>query len=502
MNIATPHSTLALSTSAPPLVWDDIDVEALQMPGRYAPALSNLDMPPAVARAVNGLSSTFGVPRAFMLVALIVATLGLVGSRMVIRIGAHVEAAVAFGLLVGASGSRKTSAARVAVDIIEDIDAKERLAHRGWRAGASDLAVQFHLDAHLKAFKKRVQDNVDAGNDEIIPIPDYLAKHAEGRQPEPTLIETRVTAAALLDALAESLSGVFLWFDEVAPLFSRGGGSELRANLLRSFDAKALTDRTRARGSRKIKTSAASLLSTIQPVMIPKLNLSQADGLFARFFFACPDPSDIAAPGLPPVDLAKLFNEVRSATLPAEAVISETIAQEVDRRATRWKAISKDAGPLMEGAYLRAPGLAVRLALAFHVICDIRPNKALSPNVNDANVRRGFDLMDKLFLPAAQIVAQEIKPNDELNAARFLARRIAELGEDMFVIRAMRRSICGPCTNPKLMAAAVRILTEANILHPFVLRPTGRGRPSPACFVNPEFLKNADFYLAEIDRPS
>ena len=45
----------------------------------------------------------------------------------------------------------------------------------------------------------------DAGNDEIIPIPDYLAKHAEGRQPEPTLIETRVTAAALLDALAESL---------------------------------------------------------------------------------------------------------------------------------------------------------------------------------------------------------------------------------------------------------------------------------------------------------
>ena len=202
MNMATPTPIPSHSPSSP-LVWDDIDVEALQMPARHSPPLLDTDMPMPVASAVNGLSSMFEVPRAFMLVALVVATLGLVGSRMVIRIGAHVEAAVAFGLLVGASGSRKTSAARIVVDILEAVDAAERDAHSGWRKGFSELAVKLHLDALLKAHIKRVQDNIDAGNDEIIPIPEYLARHAEGRQPEPTLVETRVTAAALLDALAE-----------------------------------------------------------------------------------------------------------------------------------------------------------------------------------------------------------------------------------------------------------------------------------------------------------
>ena len=301
--------------------------------------------------------------------------------------------------------------------------------------------------------------------------------------------------------MPKSLFGIFLWFDEVAPLFSRGGGSELRANLLRCFDAKPLTDRTRARGSRKIKTSAASLLSTIQPIMVPKLNLAQADGLFAEFFYACPDPTDIAAKGLQPFDLNKVLTDLRAASLPPEVTVSEIGAQEIAWKAAKWTAASKDAGPLMEGALLRAPGLAVRLALAFHLIGEIGKNRTVPATISDPSVRRALSLMDKFFLPSAQLVAQEIKPNEEVVAARQLARHIAEKRIKQFVNRSLRRGMKGPCADPKMMAAALRILCAANILHPYVLRPTGRGRSSNACFVNPEFLKNADQYLAEIDRP-
>lgn len=500
MNVATPTPLISHSPSPPP-VSGEIEVEALQLPARHSPPLADHDMPTSVARAVNGLSSQYQVPRGYMLVALIVAVLGLVGSRMVVRIGSHVQAAVAFGLLVGASGSRKTSAARIVVDILEAIDAQERDAHSEWRKGSSDLAVKLHLDALLKAHIKRVKDNIDAGNDDIIPIPELLARHAEGRQPEPTLVETRVTAAALLDALAESLFGIVLWFDEVAPLFARGGGAELRTHILRCFDAKPLTDRTRARGSRKIKTSAASLLSTIQPIMIPMLNLTQADGLFARFFYACPDPTDIAEEGWPPVDLNKMLTDLRGTALPPEVTVSEKGAQEIARRTTRWNAESKEAGPLMQGALLRAPGLAVRLALVFHLISNARVDRKVPASISDSNIRRALDLMDKFFLPSAQLVAQDIKPSEEVAAARQLARHIVENGLTDFVNRSLRRTMKGPCADAKMMTAALRILCAANILHPYVRRPTGRGRSSNACFVNPDFLKNSDHYLAEIDRP-
>lgn len=481
-------------------VFKPIDLSALLLPGRYSPPLSELDIPPDVSDLVDAISFRNGVPRAYILISLIIAVLGLIGSRTRIAVRNHSEAAVLFGLLCGPSGSRKTTAANVVIDSLVAIDRMERDEHRRVAANYDDIDVKLRMEAELKLWKLRLYEAAKARNTDPLPMPDHLRNFAQGRRPEPPFLEYQATATGLIEAMFEARYGVAVWLDEAASVFCGNGGAQLRSLLLRVFDGGAISHRTQTGGARRIESAAASVLTTTQPALLAKLKLDEADGMAARFLLTLPNPDEIAQKDGPSADLTEILVRIRTAEIPELISLSTSSLACLDRFSDDWTALAGKGRASMESVYLRAPALSLRIALAFHALSAALAGKSPGPQLSNLAVKSACRLMERHFIPSAALAIAPPEMDQNIIAARFLASKLLVDRVPRFVIRAYRRFILGECASDVSMQPAIDLLVEAGILLRYDLRPGVVGRRSGACEVNPLFLAEPERYLRELEQ--
>lgn len=476
--------------------WAHIDIARLAENRSFSPPLPRAVLPISVREIVDGISSALQVPVAYVLTTIIVVTLGLIGSATRIRANGHNEAAALFGLNIGVSGARKSSAMAPFMAAVREIEKAELELLNLTFMNFNDPEVIEHMKVEHAIYRKKLKDALEAGDDHLPAMSETLKRYLSGAAAPAPILMSKVTPQGLLDAVAASARGVILYPDEIATLFANSGAAPLRESMLVAYSGEAKREVSRSQGS---KTSAAficSLVGGIQPALASKLKLDVPDGLLARFLVAHPDPKEIAnLEDGRSIDIVSLLAAVRKLVLPTEILLSPAAMKAFARSCERWTTLAEDTDELIQGVLLRAAGNALRVALALEVLSAAGRGLDSVTSLSRPCVRAACDLLSTYYIPTVENLALDKTDLYEKAAARYLARKILEKRKAFFVIAEFRQEIGKRCRQAKMMHAAVEACIAVGILRRYTLPAEGKGRRAQACEVNPAFLADAKTFL-------
>ncbi|MBI2802877.1 MAG: DUF3987 domain-containing protein, partial [Gammaproteobacteria bacterium] len=438
----------------------------------------------------RGFVEALRVPLDYIWGALIAAFIAAIGNRARLEWypGAR-EPATLFVALVGASGTAKSPAFRVAERALMDIEDEMRVAHEaacGGRRHVGDIDEKIRITV---ANRLRLEG--------VIPI----QRDEEGVPMPPSLRLTSWTGPGLLNELKFGIDGRALIADELIGPMARAASDhnlDSRALLLEGYNGRPRTDVTKTHGRIEIPCLWVSIFGTIQPDRIREMLGRARDGLSARFVWAYPDAKPTAELPLSsgPTDALKQVLRRLVSIQPQgdRRDYSTTIALADDARApleaarTEWFRLAEQTDGDFQDCVNRATDYTLRLAFVLALAEHATSGKDGTPTcVSRDEIERTIALVNGYVLRMAErTFAASGAP--KLSDAALLARFLRRLGKPSFNVRTdLVRGAGSPVRTTERIALSLEELKQRGLILP-ATRSTTPGRPAQDWKLNPTLL--------------
>jgi Protein of unknown function (DUF3987) len=327
----------------------------------------------------------------------------------------------------------------------------------------------------------------------------------------PRLIVTDTTPEKLGPLLQEYPAGLLINRDELAGWigsFNRysGNGDGERQLWTEAYGGRPYNiDRVKLSEPTFIPHLTVGVLGSIQPDKLPVMTGGADDGFASRFLWVWPDPVEGFTLNREPVDNSKQIDALRHLfrlKLPAEdqgghdpgrVVLSDEAAKHFEKFAGEVKGSTTRTIGLLAGAFSKAPGHVLRLAMVIEFLGWLAMPTSPEPKIIcPESMLKAIQLVGDYFLPMAQRVFNEAAiPLAELRAMT-LIRWLKDHDMRKFNARETRRTIGGILREPAHMNAACKTLELAGLIRPAFSRAgESKGQQRKDYEVNPVVFAGA-----------
>lgn len=445
---------------------------------------------------IRAVAQSLSAPVAFVFAGLLAVLAASLGNKARFWAGAAWrEVSVLWLMLVGPSGVRKSSTAGAYLEFLHEFEAAEAV---NWEERLR--AVDRHnliVKAEYRLYEARLNEAVRTGGP-LPNAPDRKPIMLPRRTP-PKIIVDDFSPPALIDAHAQSRTGLLLVSDEVASLLHRidtNGGVMERALLLRAHDGRFYRVDRVSRDVPEIDSLAVSILGGIPTERLGQLLGPVPDGFAARCLWAACDDSQMVTIALETAQtqlagqvLPTLRALVRAAREPIDLPLTSDGIALLQEAARRWHRTAAETQGQIQSWFMRAPGQALRLA-GLRELCewamtggDHRPTM-----ISATSMAAAIEAVDSFFAPMAQRVLGSVGTAQTSRDASELAKIIARKGVTTINRRALGRQMRGRLAEDAAYEAALDTLEDGYWVRPKP-RPNGkRGRPRTDYEVNPHLF--------------
>jgi Protein of unknown function (DUF3987) len=370
-------------------------------------------------------------PVDYVAVTLLIAASALIGhSRWAKASGEWKEPPHLWAALVGPPASGKSPAMKAITSLLGSIE-------RGEDIKATPIIEKYAralvtAQAAQKQFAKDVAKAFKKGDEE----PTFPHQAAMPKRPvTPRVTASDVTPEALAELLQDQPCGLLILRDELAgwlggfDRYNKGSGGGERALWLEATGGGPFKIDRKLSAPVYVPRLALAMLGSIQPDRLAGLITGVDDGLASRFLWCWPEPvkgSDLDAKEVhsaPQLDaLRRLFalkmdTSLTGELLPVYVPLSEAGRAELQPFVAQMKNCAADAYGPMAGAYGKAGGHALRLALVLEFLWwGLAPTDAEGPvEISERAMSAAIDLVQNYFIPMARRALAEasIPPDDQ-----------------------------------------------------------------------------------------
>jgi hypothetical protein len=445
---------------------------------------------------IRDVAQSLNAPIAFLFAGLLAVLAAILGNKARFWAGpAWREVSVLWLMLVGPSGVRKSSTARAYLQFLHEFEAAEAV---NWEERLQ--AVDRHnliVKAEHRLYEARLNEAVRTGG----PLPDAPDRKpiVLPRRTPPKIIVDDFSPPALIDAHAQSRTGLLLVSDEVASLLHRidtNGGVMERTLLLRAHDGGFYRVDRVSRDVPEIESLAVSILGGIPTERLDQLLGPVPDGFAARCLWAACDDSEMvtialeaAQTGLAGKVLPTLRALVRAAREPIDLPLAQDGIALLQEATRRWHRTAAEAHGQIQSWLMRAPGQALRLA-GLRELCEwaLTGEDQRPMTISATSIEAAIEAVDSFFAPMAQRILGSVGTAKASRDAGELARVIARQGGTIINRRGLGRQMRGRLADSTTFHAAFDALETGGWLRRKP-RPDGAlGRPSTDYEVNPLLL--------------
>jgi len=445
---------------------------------------------------IRAVAQSLSAPAAFVFAGFLAVLAASLGNKARFWAGAAWrEVSVLWLMLVGPSGVRKSSTAGAYLQFLHEIEAAEAV---NWEERLR--AVDRHnliVKAEHRLYEARLNEAVRTGG----PLPDAPDRKpiVLPRRTPPKIIVDDFSPPALIDAHAQSRTGLLLVSDEVASLLHRidtNGGVMERALLLRAHDGRFYRVDRVSRDVPEIDSLAVSILGGIPTERLGQLLGPVPDGFAARCLWAACDDSEMvtialeaAQTGLAGQVLPTLRGVVRAAREPIDLPLAQDGIALLQEATRRWHRTAAEGQGQIQSWLMRAPGQALRLA-GLRELCEwaLTGEGQRPMTISATSMEAAIEAVDSFFAPMAQRVLGSVGTAQASRDAGELARIIARKGVTTINRRVLRRQMRGRLAEDTVYEAAFDTLEDGAWVRPKT-RPEGtRGRPRTDYEVNPHLF--------------
>jgi hypothetical protein len=458
------------------------DMSVLRLGRRPPPALPMYVFGTAWAPWISDAAEAAAAPPDYVALPLLAVASALIGNaRWALATEGWFEPPHLWAGAVGDSGSSKSPGAdcllRDVLPVIEQRmmgDFPERL--RDWRAAAElKTATNERWKAEVRAAQK-------AGS----PPPLPPAETMEAEPQAPRLRQSDVTIERVATLLATAApKGLLIVRDELAGwlLGLNSYNDSGRAFWIEAYGGRPYrVERQKHPEPIVIPHLAVAVTGSTQPEKLGAMFREADDGLLSRFMWAWPDPLPFRlgkkapavswavealdrlrvlelAPGEQPGDPAR---PIMVPLAPEAQAVMEAFGQDMQRR-------QQDAGGLLQSAYGKARGLALRLSLVLTMLrwCGTDGMASLPVETDRDTFIAACDLVADYFIPMAQRVYGDAAATQVERNAATLARWIRREKASEVHVRHLQREVrLSGLGDAETIRAAADLLVEAGWLIP------------------------------------
>ncbi len=458
------------------------DMSILRLSRRAPPALPLDVFGPGWAMWISAAAEAAAAPPDYVAVPLLASSSALIGhARWAQATPGWMEPPHIWAGSVGDSGSSKSPGAdcllRDVLPVIEQRMMGDFPDHlRDWRAAAeAATAAQEQWKADVRTAQKSHH-----------PPPLPPAEIAPAEPQAPRLRQSDVTVEKVAALLANAApKGLMIVRDELAGWLL---GLNSYNDAGRSFWIEAYggrpyrVERVKSPEPIVISRLAVAVTGTTQPGRLAEMFREADDGLLGRFVWAWPDPLPFRLGQNPPaiawaidaLDKLRLLDlapgeqphdpprPILVPLSPAAVSMMEAFGQDMQRR-------QQEAGGLLQSAYGKARGLALRLSLVLTMLrwCGSSGMTAPPVEIGEQAFGAACDLVADYFLPMAERVYGDAAATPADRNAATLARWIIRERAPEVHVRRLQREVRLPGLNSAdVIHAAAAVLVEAGWLLP------------------------------------
>jgi hypothetical protein len=221
------------------------------------------------------------------------------------------------------------------------------------------------------------------------------------------------------------------------------------------------------------------VLGSIQPDKLPVITGGADDGFASRFLWAWPDPVEGFTLNREPVDSSKQIDALRQLFKlkiaaeddggrdPGRVELLDEAAKHFEKFARATKVSATRTVGLLAGAFSKAPGHVLRLAIVIEFLGWLAKPASPEPSIISADsMRKAIKLVEDYFLLMARRVFNEAAiPLDELRAMTLIGW-LRDHDMRRFNARDTRRTIGGILRESADMNAACKTLEQAGLIRP------------------------------------
>jgi Protein of unknown function (DUF3987) len=336
------------------------------------------------------------------------------------------------------------------------------------------------------------------------------AKPIEAIEPKepviPRLIISDTTPEKIGPLLQKHPSGLLLHRDEIAGWigsfnrYSGGGENGERQLWTEAYGGRPYNiDRVKLSEPIFVPHITVGVLGSIQPDKLPVMTGGADDGFASRFLWAWPDPVEGFTLNREPVDASKqidafrhlfrlkLHTEDQGGRDPGRVELSDEAAKHFEKFAGEVKVRAARTIGLLAGAFSKAPGHVLRLAMVIEFLGWLANPASPEPKIIcSESMLRAIKLVGDYFLPMARRVFNEAAiPLEELRAMTLIGwLRVHDMRK--FNARETRRTIGGILRQSAEMNAACKTLELAGLIRPAFSRAgESKGQQRKDYEVNP-----------------
>jgi hypothetical protein len=300
------------------------------------------------------------------------------------------------------------------------------------------------------------------------------------------LIIADTTPEKIGPLLQKHPSGLLLHRDELAGWigsfnrYSGGGENGERQLWTEAYGGRAYNiDRVKLSEPIFIPHLTVGVLGSIQPDKLHVITGGADDGFASRFLWAWPDPVEGFTLTREPVDASKqldAFRHMFKLKLPSEdqggrdprrIELSDEAAKQFEKFGGEVKVSAMRTVGLLAGAFSKAPGHVLRLAMVIELLGWLARPSSLEPKViSSDSMLKAIKLVGDYFLPMAQRVFNEAAIPLEEQRVMMLIGWLKDHDVRKFNARETRRTIGGILRESAHMNATCKILERAGLIRP------------------------------------
>jgi hypothetical protein len=466
----------------------DVDIPEPPVPSLFSHAIQS---------EFQSIAHSYSAPVAYVLASFLAAVAACLGNRMCFAAGPlwH-EVCVVWSILVGPSGSRKSSVSRPYVENLLQLERQEALE---WQESRRKAAHENLIaSAEWQLHKAEVSRALRNGH----PLP-----AAPEREPValtrflPQIIADDFTIPALVEKHAVSRTGLIMVSDEVTHLLKRvdsEGGAFERTFLLRAHDGGLYRSDRVSRTVPMIDSLAISILGGIPTNRLRQLLGPIADGFAARCLWIACDDSGMVRIALEDTRAqigSKVLPTLRSLARKADVQIVLPLDRDgiivLQQAAQRWHGVARQTQGQIGSWYARAAGQALRLA-GLRELCEwaLTGNQERPLTISAASMQAAINAVDTFFAPMAQRVLGPVGGVQVSRDAAELARLIARDGELIINRRILQRNLPKRLKVETVFKEAFKALEKGFWVRPLPREEGDLGRPRADYEVNPRLVSS------------
>lgn len=410
----------------------DVPPSPSSLVAHYGPKV-NFDLFPSVlAKRAQEVTREIGCDPAMPLWAGIAAVCAAADSRTKLWASDSFNAPpIIWSMIIAESGSNKSSGSADMLSVIRDIEMEDRgpYSERCRMHIGKESAYKSRLRAYEEAWAQ--PENMMTG--EVPPI-------IEAAPPSPvplSLLVSDITSQKLLQTSADNPRGVLCFMDEMNHWLKNmvdPRTAENRSAWVQGFEGKPYKVSRKGTGDTIIDNYCVSFLGNVQPeILNTKKELLSQDGLFQRFI---PVIADIRNERLGQPTPKHTWNvkEYESMirlihSLPQQDIRLSEEATVIFREFQAWQFDTKmdfremDLSAGMRATFNKMPGLALRLALVFHLM-----ESPFSSVASADVISRAIRVVREMIVPSIASVYGEVDKTGSFD--KWVMDHVSEKAED------------------------------------------------------------------------